>query len=291
METEPDQITMIKISSIKVSSPRSRNKFKHAEITESINNAGLRKPITVRRIQDKTFEYALICGQGRVESLIMLKEEFIPAFIIDVDEETALIMSLVENMARVNPRAGEQFNRIKEMKSNGLTDKEIAKVTGFSSHWISDLTMLIDRGESKLLAAVESGKIPISLAVEIARTDYEGAQELFIKAFDLGIIKHKDIIKVRSILDARNEGLKGHVNNVFRYKTQKKKMTTNDLTKLFQDNINEHKLLKNKALLVEENIMLTQQILQELINLHDFKNLIKEENLDDSINLILKPVI
>lgn len=291
MENESDKVTMIRALSIKVFNPRSRNKFRHAEITKSIDIAGLRKPITVRRIQDKNYEYALICGQGRLESLIMLKEEFVPAFIIDVDEETALIMSLAENLARVNPRAGEQFNRIREMKSDGLTDKEISKVTGFSPNWVNSLTMLIDKGESKLLAAIESGKIPISLAVEIARTDYDGAQELFIKAFDLGKIKHKDVIKIRNILEARNEGLKGNTNNMFHYKSRKKKITADELTKLFQDNINEHKLLKNKAMIVEENIMLAQQIFQDLIQAPDFNHLITTEELDDSIALILKPVI
>ncbi|MFR3778287.1 MAG: hypothetical protein ACLTW6_05180 [Enterobacter sp.] len=49
--------------------------------------------------------------------MINLNEEMIPAFIIDIDDETAYLMSLIENMARVNPRAGEQFNRIKEMKA------------------------------------------------------------------------------------------------------------------------------------------------------------------------------
>ncbi|MBS6928690.1 MAG: ParB/RepB/Spo0J family partition protein [Finegoldia magna] len=287
MNNHPEGIILIKTSLIKILNPRSRNKFRHGEITESIDKSGLRKPITVRKINDKEYEYALVCGQGRLEAINNLNEDMIPAFIIDIDDETAYLMSLIENMARVNPRAGEQFNRIKEMKAEGLTDKEISTVTGFSYGWISSITMLIDKAENKLLAAVESGKIPISLAVEIAKTDYQGAQELFVQAFEKGEIKHKDIIKIRAILDARNEGLKGFNGAGFGYSKKKKELTTEDLTKLYQENIDSHKKIKKKALFVEENIILARQIIQDIMNDDSFAKLVKEENMLEHIKLII----
>ncbi len=290
MNNHPEGIILIKTSLIKILNPRSRNKFRHGEITESIDKSGLRKPITVRKINDKEYEYALVCGQGRLEAINNLNEDMIPAFIIDIDDETAYLMSLIENMARVNPRAGEQFNRIKEMKAEGLTDKEISTVTGFSYGWISSITMLIDKAENKLLAAVESGKIPISLAVEIAKTDYQGAQELFVQAFEKGEIKHKDIIKIRAILDARNEGLKGFNGAGFGYSKKKKELTTEDLTKLYQENIDSHKKIKKKALFVEENIILARQIIQDIMNDDGFAKLVKEENMLEHIKLIISSI-
>lgn len=287
MNNQPEEIILLKTSLIKIINPRSRNKFRHGEITESIDKSGLRKPITVRKINDKDYEYALVCGQGRLEAINNLNEEMIPAFIIDIDDETAYLMSLIENMARVNPRAGEQFNRIKEMKAEGLTDREISTVTGFSYGWISSITMLIDKAENKLLAAVESGKIPISLAVEIAKTDYQGAQELFVQAFEKGEIKHKDIIKIRAILDARNEGLKGFNGVGFRYNNKKKELTTEDLTKLYQENIDSHKKIKKKAMFVEGNIILARQIVQDIMNDDGFVKLVKEENMLEHVNLII----
>ncbi|MFS9416785.1 MULTISPECIES: ParB/RepB/Spo0J family partition protein [Citrobacter] len=287
MDNQPQEIVLLKTSLIKITNPRSRNKFRHGEITESIDKSGLRKPITVRKINDKDYEYALVCGQGRLEAINNLNEEMIPAFIIDIDDETAYLMSLIENMARVNPRAGEQFNRIKEMKAEGLTDRQISTVTGFSYGWISSITMLIDKAENKLLAAVESGKIPISLAVEIAKTDYQGAQELFVQAFEKGEIKHKDIIKIRAILDARNEGLKGFNGAGFGYSKKKKELTTEDLTKLYQENIDSHKKIKKKALFVEGNIILARQIIHDIMNDDGFVQLVKEENLLEHVNLIL----
>jgi ParB family chromosome partitioning protein len=288
MNHQSEGIVLLKTSLIKIINPRSRNKFRHGEITESIDKSGLRKPITVRKINDKNYEYALVCGQGRLEAINDLNEEMIPAFIIDIDDETAYLMSLIENMARVNPRAGEQFNRIKDMKAEGLTDRKISTITGLSYGWISSITMLIDKAENKLLAAVESGKIPISLAVEIAKTDYQGAQELFVQAFEKGEIKHKDIIKIRAILDARNEGLKGFNGAGFGYGKKKKELTTDDLTKLYQENISSHKKIKKKALFVEGNIILARQIIQDVMSDDDFMQLVNEENMLEHVNLIIR---
>lgn len=288
MNKEFDHVTMIDALSVKVVNPRSRNKFKHFEITESIKN-GLRKPITVRRIKDEDYQYALICGQGRLESFHQLKEKMIPAFIIDVDEETAYLMSLIENMARVNPRTGEQFYRIRDMTNEGMANKDISKHTGLSVNWINSIIMLLGKGENKLLAAVESGKIPISLAVEIAKSNYKESQELFIEAFEAGKIKQRDVIKLRKILETRSEGLKGSISNSFKSDHKKKKISVDELTKMYQDSINEHKSLKNKARLIEENILLAQQIFMELLKDESFSNLVKQEQLSEAVILIQKP--
>lgn len=285
---QDQNVHMVKISSIKVVIPRSRNKFRHAEITESIDASGLRKPITIRRIVDKKYDFALICGQGRLESLTTLGEELVPAFILDIDENQAYIMSLVENMARVIPRAGEQFQRIKEMTEQGLTNKEISNSTGLSLHWITSLTMLINKGENKLLSAVESGCIPISFAVEIARVDFEGGQELLIKAFDEGLIKHKDVGKIREILDSRDEGLKGFINNNFGVAKKRKKMSTDELQQLYQDNISQHKKIKNKAEYVEIKLLVAGQIFKELTSNESFSKIVSEESLQDIVKVIVK---
>ncbi|WP_241573698.1 ParB N-terminal domain-containing protein [Rosenbergiella nectarea] len=283
-----NRIRMIKVSSIKVVLPRSRNKFKHAEITQSIDSSGIRKPVTVRKIEDKQYEYALICGQGRLESISNLKEEYIPAFVVNVDEHTAHIMSLAENMARVLPRAGQQYLRIKEMKEQGLNNKQISENTDLSVKWITSLTMLLEKGENKLLSAVESATIPISLAVEFARVSYKEGQELFIKAYNEGKIKHKYVGKLREILDSRNEGLKGVLNSGFVSGRKTRKITIDDLTKFFEDSIREHKILMKKANYVEVNLLLAGQIFKELKSDEIFMDIVVEEELNDLVNVILK---
>lgn len=286
MASQQDEIVLIKACAVKIMNPRPRDRFRHGEITESIDKRGLIKPITVRRIKDKVYEYGLVCGQGRLEALCNLNEEMIPAFIIDIDEETAYLMSLAENMARTNPRAGEQFYRIKEMRERGCSDKEISFTTGFSVAWINDITMLIDKAENKLIAAVESGIVPISLAVEIARTDHEGAQELLIEAFEKGDVKHKDILRFRAILDARSEGLKGETDQGFGKHKPRQALTAEGLTKIYQENILAHRKLRIKANIVEENIILSKQILKEVMSDETFMELITSEGLEGIVGSV-----
>ena len=68
MTSRPPRVEMILIAEITVANPRMRNPKIHKTITESIEQIGLKRPITVRRVQpgDGELPYALICGQGRL---------------------------------------------------------------------------------------------------------------------------------------------------------------------------------------------------------------------------------
>lgn len=80
-----EKVILINISDIKIINPRVRNKFTHEEITSNINTIGLKRPIVVRKIDDEKYLFALVCGQGRLESYVMLKQSSIPAIVKDVD--------------------------------------------------------------------------------------------------------------------------------------------------------------------------------------------------------------
>ncbi|WP_264373413.1 plasmid partitioning protein RepB C-terminal domain-containing protein [Kosakonia radicincitans] len=117
-------------------------------------------------------------------------------------------MSLVENIARRRPRSNELLQIIKNMKVQGMTDGEIGEITGYSSHWVNRISMLLDKGEHKLLSAVERGTIPLYLAVEFSRCNSIDAQNILSEAYEKKIIKSGDVIKIRHILNQRNEGKK-----------------------------------------------------------------------------------
>ena len=66
-------VEMIPIDLIDVVNPRTRNKKVFREITESIAQVGLKKPITVSRRQHADGDrYDLVCGQGRLEAFALL---------------------------------------------------------------------------------------------------------------------------------------------------------------------------------------------------------------------------
>src|SRR5688572_11608892 len=152
-DVNKSEVVMLDISSIKVVNPRVRNKRIHDEITKNINLVGLKKPITVRVLKNDSegYKYALICGQGRLESLKNLNQDTVPAIIKDVDEKVGHVMSLIENIARRKLRATELFDRVKDLKKSGLSDHDIGKRIGYSTQWVNNVTMLIEKGENKLL--------------------------------------------------------------------------------------------------------------------------------------------
>ncbi len=74
-----EKVVLIETNKILVINPRQRDKFIHKEIKENIRqNWPEKRPVTVRRIVHNEYEFALICGQGRLEAYIHYQEAYIP---------------------------------------------------------------------------------------------------------------------------------------------------------------------------------------------------------------------
>lgn len=288
-EIDESEVVMLDISSIKVVNPRSRNKRIHGEITKNIVAVGLKKPITVRILKNDCdgYKYALICGQGRLESLQELNQDTIPAIIKNVDEKVGHVMSLVENVARRRPRSTELFDRVKDLKSMGLSDHEVGKRIGYSTQWVNNVTMLIEKGEKKLLGAFESGHIPLSIAVTIARSSNEEIQQLLLDAYTQKLLNIKQITLLRNIVARRSQGNKGNTNMTYIHHKEQRKMTMEELIGVYQKNIDEHKEIQRKAELAKESLLLARQMMTELLKNNHFVDLLKREGLNSVPKQIL----
>jgi ParB family chromosome partitioning protein len=132
MEQWPSEMQMIPIDLIETLNPRERNSKIFEEIVANIKNIGLKKPITVtrRKRSDGSERYLLICGEGRVKAYRALGESTIPALVVSVDDEAALIMNLTENIARRQYRPLEALQSIERLRDQGYDKKAIAAKTG-----------------------------------------------------------------------------------------------------------------------------------------------------------------
>lgn len=65
-------------------------------------------------------------------------------------------------------------------------------------------------------------------------------------------------------------------------------MTTDELKKIYQDNISQHRKIKNKAEYVEMNLLIANQIFKELVNDEEFLRILDEESLNEVVNIIVK---
>ena len=179
----PHRIEMIPISRITVLNPRARNKRQHREIVNNIEAIGLKRPITVSRREGTSGpRYDLVCGEGRLEAFQMLGQTEIPAVVIEASENECLVMSLVENIARRTPRPIDIMREIGALRSRGYNDAAIGEKIGVGASWVNMIVSLLERGEERLVAAVETGLIPITLAMEISKAETEEAQNLRLDA-------------------------------------------------------------------------------------------------------------
>ncbi len=170
MTDQSSQIAeMIPIDLITVINPRIRNRKAFDAMVDSIAELGLKRPITVakRKAVDGPC-YDLVCGQGRLEAFQELGQTENPAVVISASSEDCLVMSLVENLARRQHRALDLLRDIKGLKNRGYSDAEIARKTNLSMKYVRGVLRLLESGEHRLLRAVESGKIPVSVAIDIA---------------------------------------------------------------------------------------------------------------------------
>ena len=161
----------IPLSTIRIVNPRSRSKVKWQSIVQSISVLGLKRPITVAKLSGPDTNgklYDLVCGQGRVEAFQALGQQTIPAIVVDAPEQDLLLMSLIENIARRPSSATAILDEVRILRQRGHSTDEIATKLGMDKTYIYGIAHLIDCGEDFLVRSVEAGRIPLSVATEIA---------------------------------------------------------------------------------------------------------------------------
>ena len=166
------KIAQIPLEKITISNPRARNRKAFDGIVKNIKSIGLKRPITViRKANGSGDQFDLVCGQGRLEAYKQLGQSEIPALVVEATEEEGLVMSLVENIARRQHRAIDLLHDIEGMKRRGHSEEEIAAKTDLTVEYVRGVIHLLENGEHRLLTAVESGAIPVSVAIQIATSD------------------------------------------------------------------------------------------------------------------------
>jgi ParB family chromosome partitioning protein len=282
MTKDPDSIAveMIPVDRITVLNPRVRNKKVFRQIVDSISQVGLKKPITVSRSKESNGEpsYELVCGQGRLEAFIALWQREIPAIVVDVTEEDSLIMSLVENLARRQHRPMELLRDIGELKKRGYSDTEIAKKTGLSYEYVHSIGYLLEEGEERLLVAVESGQIPISVAIDIAEADAEGVQEALVEAYEKGLLRGKKLLTARRLVEQRQRRGKAHRRTPS--DKGRSRMSSNALVRAYQKEADRQRLMIKRAEVTQNRLLFIVEAMRTLLADENFVTLLRAEGLE-----------
>lgn len=271
-------VALIPTARITVVNPRVRNKRIFREIVSNIERLGLKKPITVsQRESPDGPRYDLVCGQGRLEAYQALGQQEIPAIVVDAGSEDCLVMSLVENCARRQHRAIDLLHDIEGLKRRGYTETEIARKTDLSYEYVRGIARLLEKGELRLLRAVESGQIPVSVAVEIAEADDKGTQQALQVAYETNTLRGRKLFLAKRIVEQRRRRGKGLRITGAKRQTS---MSADALVRAYQAETDKKRLIIRKADANRDRLMFVTEALRSLMADENFVTLLRAEGLD-----------
>lgn len=277
------RVEVIPIDRITIMNPRVRSRRGFQEIVDNIAKIGLKRPVTVARrcSEDGADRYDLVCGQGRIEAFVELGQTEIPAIVIEADEQDCMVRSLVENCARRQHRAIDTLREVGTLRKRGYTDRQIADKIGVTPEWVSMIAHLLQRGEERLLEAVDTGLMPISLAIEIARADDNGVQRALTQAYADKTLKGKKLVAVRRLVEQRERrGRQVKLNSFSRKDGAKRPITSEALIRVYRQEADRQKLLVKKAEVTQSRLLFVVEALRTLRADENFVTLLRAEGLE-----------
>ena len=169
------------------------------ELAESIKAQGIMQPILVRRLTRGTNDgkYEIIAGERRFRAAKIAGLDSVPVLVRDVPDETAAVMSLIENIQREDLNPLEEAHGLQRLiKEFGLTHELAAQAVGRSRSAASNLLRLLnlaDPVQTMLMAGdLDMGHARALLALDRA-TQITAANQIAAKKMSVreteGLVK------------------------------------------------------------------------------------------------------
>ena len=273
----PDSIRMIPINRIDIVNPRVRNRKVFLELVESIATVGLKRPITVASRQTPTGpRYDLVCGQGRLEAFQELGRAEIPAAVIEAAGEDCLVMSLVENIARRQHQALDLLRDLGGMSQRGHSEADIARKTGLSIDYVRGCLRLLKGGETRLLRAVESGHVPVSVAVDIADAEDTDVQLVLQEAYEKNLLRGQSLLAARRLVEQRRKrGRKVRQNST----SPRRTLSVTTLVRTYRQDVEKKRMIVRDATATRGRLIFVIEAMRRLMSEEGFVSLLRAEGL------------
>ena len=164
LEPEPQagEIRKLALSTIVPNPMQPRRIFTDGELHDlaaSIRENGLLQPLVVRPAPSAPERYELVAGERRFRALMMLEWAEVPVLVREADDETLLVLALVENLQReeLNPlEEAEGYEALSERF--GMKQADIATAVGKDRSTVANLLRLL-RLPPSIRRLLESGEL------------------------------------------------------------------------------------------------------------------------------------
>ena len=273
-------IEQIPIEQIHIANPRSRSRGKWQMIVANIREVGLKKPITVVRRKEPDGDgkqFDLVCGQGRIEAYLALGETTIPAVVTEASREDQFLMSLVENIARRPPSNRDIIREVRSLRERGYNVGDIAKKLGMERMYITGIVHLVEHQEIALIEAVEGGRLPISVAAQIASGKDAEVSQALSEAYATGQLRGARLVAARRLIAKRIEKRQRQG----KAEENRRKVTGQMLVQVYKQRVREQKALIAKAELTKERLVLITSVIRQLISDENFVTLLRAEGISE----------
>jgi ParB family transcriptional regulator, chromosome partitioning protein len=169
------------------------------ELADSIREHGVLQPILVRPAGTK---YELIAGERRWRASGMAGRESIPAIVVDFDEQTALEVSIIENLQREDVSPLEEAVMFRKMTETfGYSVRQLAQKVGKDKGYIENRLRLSD-APADIKELVSLRKDTISHAYELMKLGDERKRRRLAKRIVAGELS---LARLRSIIDGPDQ--------------------------------------------------------------------------------------
>jgi len=166
-----------------------------ADLEALIRANGLLQPITVRRKGDS---YELVAGERRLRAVTNLQWKEVPAVVRDFDDQTLLVLALVENLQRSDLNAIEEARGYQRLLGEfSLTHQEVAEAVGKDRSTVTNLLRVLTLPQS-IQQLVEIGKLSAGHARALAGIDDADAVEIAGDIVDKGLNVRQTEQRVRA---------------------------------------------------------------------------------------------
>ena len=232
----------VPVSKIKANPNQPRREFAAEalnELAESIRQIGIIQPITLRKMDDGT--YQIIAGDRRWRASQMAGLSSIPAYIRTADDENMMQMALVENIQREDLNAIEIALAYQNLiEQYDLTQEKLSEKVGKNRATIANFLRLLklpaqvqmalqnkemDQGHARALLGLSKPSLQVKLFNEIKEKGYSVRQvEEMVKQLNNGETltsgRHKLSDKTAKRLPEEYAELRNRLSDVFSSKVQ-----------------------------------------------------------------------
>ena len=194
---------------------------------------------------------------------------------IDTSHGGRILISLAENMARRFPSPMDMVAEIQRLKGEGYSNVVIGEKLDIDNSVVGGVLTLMKNGKDRLVEAAMQNKIPIGVAIDIAKTDGADAQKELLKAYEAGQLNQFSIRTLRRLLEQRRVLGKKPIHGP----KKATRVSADGFVSAYQREIQRQKAFIRKAQVFDAKLVFLISAFQQLMQDENFTNMLKAEGL------------